>query len=139
MVYKFWLNQHAANSCLYFAQTNPMDYNLIHSIVELPNYKKRAESLLNNLEREEIIRYLARTPKAGDLIRETGGIRKLRWKRGNSGKSGGVRVIYFFHNESIPLFLLAIYGKGEQDNLTQAQRHQMRQIAEILVKEWESR
>ncbi|OED44672.1 addiction module toxin RelE [Endozoicomonas sp. (ex Bugula neritina AB1)] len=111
----------------------------MHTIVELASYRKRAEDLLSDSDREDIIRYLAEVPKAGNLIRETGGVRKLRWKRGSSGKSGGVRVIYFYYNEGVPLFLLTMYGKGEQENLSMAQRHQMRKVTEVLVKEWEKR
>ena len=109
----------------------------MHTVVELPHYQKRAEHLLSVSEREYIVRCLADNPESGDLIRETGGVRKLRWKRGGSGKSGGVRVIYFYHNEGIPLFLLTVYGKNERDNLTRAQRHDMRKVTETLVKQWE--
>ncbi|WP_307190498.1 type II toxin-antitoxin system RelE/ParE family toxin [Bathymodiolus platifrons methanotrophic gill symbiont] len=51
-------------------------------------------------------------------MQATGGIRKFRWATGNKGKSGGVRVIYYFHNKSIPLFLLTVFGKNEKDNLS---------------------
>ena len=44
----------------------------------------------------------------------TGGIRKLRWSAQGKGKSGGVRVIYYYYNKSIPLFLLTVFGKGEK-------------------------
>lgn len=111
----------------------------MHTVVELPHYQKRAEHLLSAFEREDIIRCLAGRPKSGDLIRETGGVRKLRWRRGGSGKSGGVRVIYFYHNEGIPLFLLTVYGKNEQDNLTRAQRQEMRKVTEALVKKAQAR
>ncbi|MCW7555365.1 hypothetical protein NX722_22580 [Endozoicomonas gorgoniicola] len=50
----------------------------MHTVVELPHYQKRAELLLSISEREDIIRCLAGHPKSGDLIRETGGVRKLR-------------------------------------------------------------
>ena len=44
----------------------------------------------------------------------TGGLRKLRWSRSGGGKSGGIRVIYYFYNESMPLYLLAVLGKNEK-------------------------
>jgi mRNA-degrading endonuclease RelE of RelBE toxin-antitoxin system len=50
----------------------------------------------------------------------TGGLRKLRWSAHGKGKSGGVRVIYYYHNESIPLFLLTVFGKGEKVNLSKS-------------------
>ncbi len=63
----------------------------------------------------------------------TGGIRKLRWGRGGRGKSGGVRVIYYYHDARIPLFLLTIFGKNEQANLSQAERNELAKLVELLV------
>ncbi|MGI9282157.1 MAG: type II toxin-antitoxin system RelE/ParE family toxin [Endozoicomonas sp.] len=109
----------------------------MQTVVELPLYRKRAESLLSDQEQRDIISHLAENSKAGVLIRETGGVRKLRWRREGTGKSGGVRVIYFHRDLNIPLFLLTVYGKGEQDNLTKAQCNQMKKLTNVLVSEWE--
>ena len=68
------------------------------SIAELPHYIRLAEKLLSEDERRDVIDYLAEHPKAGDLMEATGGVRKLRWRRGGQGKSGGVRVIYYYHD-----------------------------------------
>lgn len=105
----------------------------MQTIVELSLYQKRAIDLLDQEERREIIDYLASNPDAGDIMQGTGGIRKLRWKRGSSGKSGGVRVIYFYRNMNIPLFLLTLYAKGEQDNLSKAERNNLKKMIEQLV------
>ena len=78
---------------------------MLTTIIELPEYIKRADELLSESERKSVINYLAEHQKAGDLMEGTGGIRKLRWGRGNRGKSGGVRVIYYYHDERIPLYL----------------------------------
>jgi hypothetical protein len=64
----------------------------------------------------------------------TGGVRKIRWARKGSGKSGGVRVIYYFYNETMPLFLLNIFGKNEKENLSKAERNKMAKLVSILVK-----
>lgn len=66
---------------------------MLITVAEMPEYQRRAEKLLTGPERLDLVNYLAAVPKAGDLIRETGGIRKLRWARSGRGKSGGVRVI----------------------------------------------
>jgi hypothetical protein len=63
-----------------------------------------------------------------------GGVRKLRWAREGRGKSGGVRVIYFFYNDGIPLYLLTIYGKNEKDNLSAAERNELAKLAALLAK-----
>ena len=63
----------------------------------------------------------------------TGGIRKLRWSRGSRGKSGGVRVIYYYHDERMPLYLLTVFGKNEQANLSKAERNQLAKLVDLLV------
>ena len=63
----------------------------------------------------------------------TGGIRKLRWASGSKGKSGGVRVIYYYHNESIPLFLLTVFGKSKKANLSKAERNELAKFTNILI------
>lgn len=69
-------------------------------------------------ERGEFAAYISAHPKAGDVVPESGGLRKVRWKRTGSGKSGGVRVIYFTHTEQGDLVLLTLYAKAKTDNLT---------------------
>jgi hypothetical protein len=83
----------------------------LQTIVELPEYKKQVQNHLSESDSEFLINYLAEHPKAGDLMQGTGGIRKLRWTKSGGGKSGGVRVIYYFHNVSMPFFLLSLFGK----------------------------
>ena len=109
------------------------------TIAELPEFIRNAEKLVSDLERQDIIRYLAQHPKAGDLMEGTGGIRKLRWRRGNQGKSSRVRVIYYFHNECMPLYLLTLFAKGSQENLTKAQRNEMSKLTGLLIKTWQKR
>lgn len=103
------------------------------TIAELPEFSRRAQHLLTEEEIDELIEFLAIHPQAGVIMQGTGGVRKLRWAREGTGKSGGTRVIYYFHNENIPLFLLTIYGKGEKDNLSKAERNQLAKLVKILV------
>ncbi|WP_434782260.1 hypothetical protein [Ferrovum myxofaciens] len=70
---------------------------MYQTIAELSAFSSAAQSLLSEDERRELISYLAQEPKAGVLIQGTGGVRKLRWAKGNRGKSAGVRVIYYFY------------------------------------------
>lgn len=106
---------------------------MLITVTELPEYIKRSKSLLNEFESKAVIDYLAEHPKSGDLLEGTGGIRKLRWGRSNKGKSGGVRVIYYFHDERIPLYLLTIFGKGERANLSKADRNALAGLVDLLV------
>lgn len=106
----------------------------MQTIVELPEYLRQASRLLDEAEQKDIVDYLAEHPKAGDILQGTGGIRKLRWSRGSRGKSGGVRVVYYYHDERIPLYVLTVFGKGEQANLSKAERNELAHFVEILVK-----
>ena len=106
------------------------------TIAELPEYIRRAEKLMSASECSEIITYLAAHPKAGDLMEGTGGIRKLRWGRGAQGKSGGVRVIYYVHNEKMPLYLLTLFAKNERANISKTQRNELSEMVDLLVHIW---
>lgn len=64
---------------------------------------------------------------------ETGGIRKLRWALPGGGKRGGARVIYFFYNETLPIFLLTLYRKNERANLSKAERNAMAKLVPGLI------
>ena len=102
------------------------------TVAELPEYIRCAGKLLTADERLEVVEYLAAHPRSGDLIQGTGGIRKLRWARGGRGKSGGVRLIYYFHSETIPLYLLTIFGKSEKANLSKAERNELAGLVGLL-------
>ena len=103
------------------------------TITELPEYIRRADELLNEVERKSVIDYLAAHPRAGDILEGSGGIRKLRWARGGKGKSGGVRVIYYYHDHRIPLYLLTVFGKSEKSNITKSERNELANLVGILV------
>ncbi len=106
------------------------------TIAEVPEYIRRAEKLLTEEERRDIVDYLAANPKAGDIMEGTGGVRKLRWGRQGRGKSGGVRVIYYVHSDLMPLYLLTVFAKNERANLTKAERNELAGLVEMLVSAW---
>ena len=58
----------------------------------------------------------------------------MRWAAEGRGKSGGVRVIYYFHNETFPLFLLTLYAKNQKTNLTKSERQEFKKLVPLLVK-----
>lgn len=104
------------------------------TIAETSEYVKRARKLLSENERTELISFLAAHPEAGDIMEGTGGVRKLRWAREGKGKSGGVRVIYFYYNEGMPLYLLTLYGKSEKGNLSAGERNDLAKLVNLLVR-----
>lgn len=92
------------------------------TVVETSAFARKAEKLLSDEEYDELLLYLATYYKAGDEIPGTGGVRKLRYAIGGRGKSGGVRVIYYYFDEENPLLALFLYGKNEQADLTPAEK-----------------
>ncbi len=106
---------------------------MLNTIAELPAYRELAEKHLNAEERQAIIDYLAEHPKAGDVMQGTRGLRKLRWGKGGRGKSGGVRIVYYFHDERLPLYLITLFAKNERANLTVAERQALAKLVDVLV------
>ena len=86
-----------------------------------------------------MVDFVAANPEAGRVIPETGGIRKLRWGAKGKGKRGGARIIYYFHNESMPVFLLSAYTKGEKTDLSTAERNALKKLAPELIREYARR
>jgi hypothetical protein len=78
----------------------------------------------------------ARNPEAGDLIPGTGGIRKLRWQRRGMGKRGGARVVYFYHDPAMPVFLLLAYAKARQEDMTTDEKRQAAAIVAALKRQY---
>lgn len=104
----------------------------MQTVVETPVFIRRAEKLLSEGEHAELISYLANHPGAGDEIVGTGGVRKLRFAGRGKGKSGGVRVIYYFYDQDIPIYALLIYGKNERADLTAEQRRTVTAFAAAI-------
>ena len=106
------------------------------TVIETPSFLQDAKKLLPDEEREALVNFLAATPKAGVLIRGTGGIRKVRWARENTGKSGAFRIIYYFHSMDIPLFILNVFAKNEKTNISQEERNELKKLSGLLVKQY---
>jgi hypothetical protein len=103
------------------------------TVVETARFLKDAKPLMSDFEREELVMFVGANPEAGQIIPETGGVRKIRWALAGRGKRGGARVIYYYHNQRLPLFLPAAYGKNEKANLSKAERNAMRRLVPVLV------
>ena len=106
------------------------------TIAETKPFQKKVVKLLSIDEKNELISYLSEHPNSGVLIQGSGGIRKLRWARSGSGKSGGVRVIYFHHSEVMPLYLLAIFGKNEKANISAQEKKLLAKLVKELIINW---
>lgn len=103
------------------------------TVVETERFLKDIRPLLSDAQRAELVAFIAANPEAGEVIPETGGVRKIRWALAGKGKRGGARVIYYHHSERLPVFLLAAYAKNEKANLSRAERNAMKRLVPILV------
>jgi len=65
--------------------------------------------------------YLVDNPNGGDIIKGSGGLRKLRWKLPNSGKSGGLRNIYYHYEDKHQIYMIYVYSKSKVSDLTPKQ------------------
>ena len=98
--------------------------------IESAVFTKQLRELLSDESYAEFQQYLSRCPEAGDVIRDTGGLRKVRWSVPGRGKSGGVRVIYYHVSAQGQCRMLLIYRKGIKDDLSAAEKKVLRKLNE---------
>lgn len=99
-------------------------------ILETSVFSRRLEERLSDEEYRKLQLHLVVRPDAGTIMVGSGGIRKIRWRTQDQGKSGGVRVIYYWAVSQDKLLMLSIYAKNEQANLTREQVRTLRAIVE---------
>jgi hypothetical protein len=88
----------------------------VKTVAETAIFQRYASEVWSDAERVEFINWIAANPEAGNVIRGSGGCRKVRWSSAGQGKRGGARVIYFNANTEI-IWLLIVYKKAKFDNL----------------------
>lgn len=104
----------------------------MRTVVEFKLFSRLVDGRLSEVERRELIDFVAAHPAAGDLIPGAGGVRKLRWGASGKGKSGGARVITYWHCDGCPIYLITIYLKSERANLDRAEIAWLYQAAKDL-------
>ncbi len=100
------------------------------TVVETPMFEKQWPIYWNEEERGEFAAFIAEFPSAGDVVPKSGGIRKVRWRRAGTGKSGGVRVVYFTRTVEEEIVLLLMYAKSKTDNITGPKLKEIRRVIE---------
>jgi mRNA-degrading endonuclease RelE of RelBE toxin-antitoxin system len=90
---------------------------MYYEFIELAPFAAMRDELFSDAQFLELQWYLCQQPEAGDLIPETGGCRKIRWKSRRKGKRGGSRVIYFLRTAAEQIVLVAAYGKNEREDV----------------------
>jgi hypothetical protein len=102
-------------------------------LAEMGTYQRDVDEWFSVDEHEQIKTFLALHPESGEIIPDTGGIRKLRWPIKNRGNNRAVRIVYYFRDLNMPLYLLALYRKGERIDLREKCKREMRKLVNELV------
>jgi mRNA-degrading endonuclease RelE of RelBE toxin-antitoxin system len=97
--------------------------------IETTTFTKLIGSYLTDDEYRGLQSFLLEHPDVGKIVRGSGGVRKLRWAVAGKGKSGGIRVIYYWKRADNEVWLLTVYGKSERETIPS---HILRQIAEEI-------
>ena len=109
----------------------------MHTVLETTTFSQSAKGLgLTEAERHQIADRIGNDPLCGDLIKGTGGARKIRFPRHGKGKSGGYRVVTYYGGDDVPVFLLDIYSKGERIDLSQAERNELKSLLSTLADDY---
>ncbi len=104
-------------------------------VVATRGYDRSARRLFSEVERAAAELEIALAPTAWPVIAGTGGARKARAARGSRGKSGGARIIYYVVTRRDVLYLLDVYAKSAKENLTDAEKREIRKLIAALEAE----
>jgi len=111
------------------AKCTALPYNKLMEFIEATAFTKYLYDYLSEDEYLGLQSFLLQYPESGKVVRGSGGVRKVRWAMSGKGKSGGVRVIYYFKKQDVEIWLLTIYSKNEVENIP---AHVLRQIAKEI-------
>ncbi|MFK5913247.1 MAG: type II toxin-antitoxin system RelE/ParE family toxin [Woeseiaceae bacterium] len=103
-------------------------------IKETSIFTKQIQGLVSDDEYSEFQNDLIVNPELGDIIKKSGGIRKVRLAANGKGKRGGARVLYYWIKDEEQILMLLAYSKGELDNINDAQLRALRQMVEVELK-----
>ena len=132
-----WQSETLSHS-LGLAQSTPLGYTslvaalTLITVVETSPYLTMVSGIMNEAERTAVVNMIASNPTAGDLIQGTGGLRKVRVPLRGRGKRGGGRVITFFCDSDMPVFLIAAYAKNDRNDLDQKQRSAAKALTQAI-------
>jgi len=98
--------------------------------VETPVFTALLRPMLSDPEYRALQLALVLRPEQGPVIVGSGGLRKLRWGTSGRGKRGGLRIIYYWDAPSETFYMLYLYAKNTQGDLTPAQAKLLRRVVE---------
>ena len=100
--------------------------------IETATFTRLLADLLTDDEYADLQNVLVENPERGDIIRGSGGLRKLRFALPGRGKSGGARVIYYWLRNDAQIYMLLIYPKSKKDDLTDRETALLREFVKEL-------
>ena len=106
----------------------------LQTVVELPEFQRRAKAVMSDSEREAAILWIAGNPDAGVSL--GGGLRKVRIPREGGGKSDGFRTIYVFGGRHMPIFLITVFAKNEKANLSAKEQAIAVELSKEIIAMW---
>lgn len=109
-----------------------MAYDAPMVFIETPTFTRQIVALISDAEYGKLQQALADNPEMGDLLQGGGGIRKLRWAVAGTGKSSGIRSIYFWKKSADQIFMLLAYPKSAKDTLTDQETAILRKLVKEL-------
>jgi hypothetical protein len=104
---------------------------MLTTVIELAEFLRQAKAVMSDAEREDLVGYLAANPEAGVSL--GGGLRKVRFGRIGSGKSGGFRTIHFYRTGTSPVVMMAVFAKNEKSNLSATEFATLLKLGDILA------
>lgn len=102
--------------------------------IQTPKFEKQIKKIASEKELKQFKDYLLEYPERGDLIQGGGGVRKIRIKLDNRGKSGGARVLYYYIQYQF-IFLIRAYSKNEVESVSKAEIAELKEIVKLIKKE----
>ncbi len=108
----------------------------LHEVIETPAYLAAAvRAGMTEDDRVAVVDFIAANPQAGDLIKGSGGVRKVRIAKPGGGKSGGWRVLTAYISDTVAVLLVTAYGKNQRGNVSKAEINEMSQLMKVLKAE----
>ena len=111
----------------------------MQTVAETPVFSRQAAKLFDEDQKRELIDFLAASTEAGGEIHGTGGVCKVRFAASGRGKRGGARVIYYYLDETIPVYALLVYAKNVKTDMNPDEKHAVAALAAELKKAWKER
>lgn len=109
---------------------------MTREFILLPEFEKRWKQLrLKDEHLRALQEFLCLQPEYGDMIEGTGGLRKVRWSLPSSGKSGGIRVLYLDLAAYEKTYLITVFKKSQQVNLSAGEKKMVKQVVNAIKNE----